>query len=91
MPEIREVHYRHHHVLELAFTDGLRGEVDLGALLEGPMLAPLQDESLFAQAFVDAELGTVCWPNGADVAPEFLYASLVNRRVVAEREGKRHQ
>jgi hypothetical protein len=32
---------------------------------------PLRDPARFAEAFVD--LGTVCWPNDLDLAPEFLY------------------
>ncbi|NCP15835.1 DUF2442 domain-containing protein, partial [bacterium] len=27
----------------------------------------------FAQARLDPDTHTVCWPNGADFAPEFLY------------------
>jgi hypothetical protein len=34
---------------------------------------PLHDPDVFAQVRVDAELGTVVWPGGADIAPEYLY------------------
>jgi len=34
---------------------------------------PLKDVALFAQAAVHPECETVVWPNGADLAPEFLY------------------
>lgn len=27
----------------------------------------------FAEAHADAETGTVCWPDGADLAPDTLY------------------
>jgi hypothetical protein len=37
------------------------------------MFEPLKDENVFAQATIDPELETVTWPNGADLAPEFLY------------------
>jgi hypothetical protein len=37
------------------------------------MFEPLANPEVFNQAMVDPELETVVWPNGADLAPEFLY------------------
>jgi len=33
---------------------------------------PLRDPGAFAEGRFDDEIGTVVWPNGADLAPEFL-------------------
>lgn len=41
--------------------------------LKGKVFRPLQDLALFQQFEVDAELRTICWPKGADFAPEYLY------------------
>jgi len=60
------------HSLAVTFTDGAEREVDLSGELHGEVFEPLRDESVFAEAFVDPETGTVAWPNGADFAPEFL-------------------
>jgi hypothetical protein len=46
------------------------------------MFEPLQDESLFSQLRFDPEADTIVWPNGADLAPEYLH-SLVKRQVSA--------
>jgi hypothetical protein len=63
------------YLLRLTFDDGTVGDVDLGYLVgRGPVFEPLQDPDFFAQVTVDRELGTIVWPNGADVAPETLYA-----------------
>ena len=59
--------------LWLRFHDGLEGSVDLSRELWGPMFEPLRNPELFDQVMVDPELETVVWPNGADLAPEFLY------------------
>ncbi len=67
------------HVLWLRFSDGVEGEVDLGAELTGEVSEPRCDPTVFGQVRVDPEVRTVAWPNGADFAPEFL-SDLVARR-----------
>lgn len=54
------------------FEDGTEGEIDLSSELWGPVFEPLQDVDFFRRVSV-AEYGTIAWPNGADLAPEFLY------------------
>ena len=61
------------YVLDVTFTDGTRREVDIEAELWGEVFEPLRDPDYFALVAVDPDLGTVVWPNGADLAPEFLY------------------
>jgi len=40
----------------------------------GPVFEPLhEDPQLFRQVRVDEELGTVVWPNGADLDPDVLH------------------
>ena len=59
--------------LSLGFSDGRQGTVDLHSLLTGPMLQGLRDPQQFAHVRLDHDLGTLVWPNGADLAPEALY------------------
>jgi len=68
--------------LSVEFDDGVRGEVDLSDRLFGPMFEPLRDPILFAQAFID-EYGVVCWPNGADLAPDALHRRLNKDAAIA--------
>jgi uncharacterized protein DUF2442 len=62
--------------LRLAFSDGAVGEIDLADELWGEVFEPLRDEALFRQARMDPELGTLTWPNGADLDPEGLRANV---------------
>ncbi|MGB0738355.1 MAG: DUF2442 domain-containing protein, partial [Ilumatobacteraceae bacterium] len=39
---------------------------------------PLRAVDYFAQVSVDEELGTVVWPNGADLAPDVLHAEAMS-------------
>jgi hypothetical protein len=50
--------------------------VDLLPLLRGPIFEPIrQDPAYFRTVHVDAESGTICWDNHADIDPEVLYGS----------------
>lgn len=61
------------HVLRLLFSDGTAGDVDFSAQRWAVVLEPLNDPSYFAQVKLDAEAGTIVWPDGIDLAPEPLY------------------
>jgi hypothetical protein len=66
------------HRLRIRYEDGVEGVVDLGTLVRfRGIFAPLKDPAYFSQVKVDPELGTVSWPNGADLDPDVLYACLV--------------
>jgi len=61
------------HRLHIAFDDGASGEIDASRWEWRGVFEPLQDPDYFAEVTVDQELGTISWPNGADVAPETLH------------------
>ena len=60
------------YIVDVMFDTGQRRQVDLEPELSGEVFAPLRDPVLFSQVTVDPELGVLVWPNGADLAPEFL-------------------
>lgn len=70
---ITEVRYLHDYVVEVAFNDGRRGTANLSDALRGPVFSPLKDQARFAALRVDPESETITWPNGADLAPEYVY------------------
>jgi hypothetical protein len=59
-------------VLRLGFSDGSSRDVDLEPELWGPVFEPLRNPDVFRQVTVDRELGTIVWPNGADLDPDVL-------------------
>jgi Protein of unknown function (DUF2442) len=61
------------YVLRLGFSDGSTRDVDLETELWGPVFEPLRDPPAFRQVAVDHELGTIVWPNGADMDPDVLH------------------
>jgi hypothetical protein len=65
--------------LRLTFSDGIVGDIDLADELWGEMFEPLRDIAQFDSVRVDPELGTLVWPNGADLDPEGLHDAV--RRV----------
>jgi hypothetical protein len=67
--------------LRVEFDDGVVGTIDLAGDLAGPVFEPLRDESLFRQVTID-NFGAVCWPNGADLAPDAMYDEITKKMTV---------
>jgi hypothetical protein len=72
LPSVIRAEYRGGHRIRLTFNDNVQKTLDFGGWLVGPVFEPLKDPGYFAKFFLDG--GTVAWPNGADIAPETLYA-----------------
>lgn len=63
------------YVVRVRYADGTDADVDLERLVgSGPIFDPLRDHTYFARLRANNEANTIVWPNGADVAPETLYA-----------------
>ena len=60
------------HRLWVRFNTGEVKLFDFGTLLEKPAYAPLRDEGLFREVYID--YGMPVWNDGEiDIAPEYLY------------------
>jgi Protein of unknown function (DUF2442) len=79
--KILAVSYLGGHRLHLEFNNGVAGEIDLSVGLDGPIFRPLRDLEYFAS--VRLEGGTIAWPNGADLAPEYLVERLTQHGVAS--------
>ncbi len=71
------------HRLYLRFEDGVEGEVDLSEIVEFEgVFAPLKEAAEVAKVrVVDPEIGTVCWPSGADLDPDVLYSTVTGEAI----------
>ena len=70
------------HRLRIRFDDGVEGEIDVAQEVEFfGVFEPLADPAFFAQVRVDPDLGTVVWPNGADLDPIVLHARVTGQAV----------
>lgn len=62
--------------LDLTFENGFHGIVEMDRIVKNyiGIFAPLLQDDYFRQVRVNTELGTVVWPNGADLCPDVLYS-----------------
>lgn len=70
--------------LFVTFSDGCDATVDLRPLLSGPVFETLLDPNMFAKFTLDTVCKTVCWPNGADLAPEAIRSLVSAEQEVGE-------
>lgn len=84
--DITDAHPLANRQLELTFADGLHSIVDMDHVIRDytGVFAPLLDPGYFDQVRVDIELGTIVWPNGADVCPDVLYSFASGKPIVID-------
>lgn len=61
------------YTLRITFDDNTSRTIDFWPLLRGELYGPLRDCALFERVRLDAEIGTLVWPNGADFDPATLH------------------
>ncbi len=70
---VTDAKYLEDYKVEVFFDNGRKGVADLVNALEGPVFEALRNKTEFAALTVDDELQTIVWPNGVDLAPEYLF------------------
>jgi hypothetical protein len=70
MIKVVDAEYVRDYLLRVRFTDGAEKVIDFSRWLRGEVFQSLTNRREFKRFFVAG--GTVCWPNGADIAPETL-------------------
>lgn len=70
---ITAAEYLHDYKLAVTFNDGCAGIADLTEALDQGLFKALRNVELFSKLAVDDELNTIAWPNGLDLAPEYVY------------------
>ena len=73
--DVVEVKVIKNYTLYLRFENGVQGEIDISKIIPFKGIFPkLQNEEYFATVYVNKDLGTIVWDNGADLSPSYLYS-----------------
>ena len=73
IPRVIDATYVRGFIIHVRFSDGTEGDIDLSQELHGEVFEPLEDPETFKRFSIHPDFHTLCWPNGAGFAPEFLY------------------
>ncbi|MDD5655681.1 MAG: DUF2442 domain-containing protein [Elusimicrobia bacterium] len=75
MRDIVAVRHIKDYQLEVIFEDRASGLVDLkDYAARGGVFSRFSDMDYFRKVYVNKDLGTLCWPDDVDIAPETLYS-----------------
>lgn len=61
------------YAIRVQFDDHSERLIDFEPILYGPLFGQLRDLDLFKQVTLNKEIGTLVWPNGADIDPTVLH------------------
>lgn len=70
MLKVNKAEYGGDYTIICTFNNGEKKKVDISALFHLPIFAELKDKNEFMKFGLDPF--TVCWENGADIAPSYL-------------------
>lgn len=72
--DVNEARHIEGYRIELVLENGKSGIVDLRAYIKkGGVFSRFSEMEYFKQFYVNKEIGTLCWPDAVDIAPETLY------------------
>ena len=85
LPHVVSAEPANEYRIHLTFSDGISGVVDFREHVvgRGGMFSVLEAPSMFNAFTIDAESGTLVWPNGVDFCPVTLHALAISQGAVA--------
>jgi hypothetical protein len=88
MVEVTQARHLDNYRIEITFSTGESGVVDLAQSLWGPMFEPLRAPQRFCRFTVSPTLHTITWDNDADFAPEYLREKMIEQAAGADTAGR---
>jgi Protein of unknown function (DUF2442) len=74
---VKKVEYAGRYKLKILFSDKKTKIVDIEPIINNSkgLFHPLRDVEYFKKVFLDDDEYplSICWPNGADICPDYLY------------------
>jgi hypothetical protein len=77
-----KVELRENYEIYIEFNDGLRGVIDFHNKIttdHRDIIRELKDKEKFCA--IKIERHTLCWDNGVDLAPEYLYEQIKSKKI----------
>lgn len=75
--DIVSAKYIEDYKIRLKFENGKAGIVDFKEYLnKGGVFKKMKQKNFFKKFYINKDLGTICWPNDLDIAPETLYSKI---------------
>ncbi|MBI2118629.1 MAG: DUF2442 domain-containing protein [Elusimicrobia bacterium] len=80
MIDVVDVGYIEGYKVKISFENGVKGIVNLEDYVQqGGVFSHFSNLDYFKKVRVNKELGTLCWPDGVDIAPETLYSRVTGK------------